>query len=427
MLSPTSHRRADAPYLSYRRRRVRVRCPVAVSRRAGAAPRQISLSFRALICRRRSGTFTLTSRTSIWADRADSAVAERFARSLAPATGARAARASRNVGAAETRIVFRRARPSATRRSDPKAIASTCGQASCTITSSAPRRRVLRHANDPSAPSARDLPRRADRRRRRGRCPPCRSSTGRAFAWRGMHLDVVAPLHAEGVRQEVHRSPRAAQNELVPLASDRRPGLAHRDQEISAAHRRRRLARQHDRRPPACATRRSATFDHKPHGGFYTQDDVREIVAYARERFVTRRPRDRDAGPLAGGDRRLPELGNFGDTIKPWTMWGVTQLHPQSVGHDDRVHAGRAHRGDGALSRASSSTSAATKRPSTSGRRARARRRRRIRRALGDRRTENELQSWFTTQMDAFLTVARTPARRLGRDPRGRPRAERGR
>ena len=27
-------------------------------------------------------------------------------------------------------------------------------------------------------------------------------------------------------------------------------------------------------------------YDRKPHGGFYTQDDVREIVAYARERFV---------------------------------------------------------------------------------------------------------------------------------------------
>ena len=34
------------------------------------------------------------------------------------------------------------------------------------------------------------------------------------------------------------------------------------------------------------ATRRDAPFDKKRHGGFYTQDDVREIVAYARERFV---------------------------------------------------------------------------------------------------------------------------------------------
>src|SRR5439155_14626471 len=27
-------------------------------------------------------------------------------------------------------------------------------------------------------------------------------------------------------------------------------------------------------------------FDREPHGGFYSQDDVREIVAYARDRFV---------------------------------------------------------------------------------------------------------------------------------------------
>ena len=30
-----------------------------------------------------------------------------------------------------------------------------------------------------------------------------------------------------------------------------------------------------------------AQFDGKRHGGFYTQDDVREIVAYAADRFIT--------------------------------------------------------------------------------------------------------------------------------------------
>ena len=72
---------------------------------------------------------------------------------------------------------------------------------------------------------------------------------------------------------------------------------------------------------------------------------------------------------------------------------GRHELHPQSVRHDDRVHAGRAHRSDGALSRRRSSTSAATKRPRRSGRRARARRQR----MQGARAstTRDELQSWF--------------------------------
>lgn len=28
-------------------------------------------------------------------------------------------------------------------------------------------------------------------------------------------------------------------------------------------------------------------FDGKPYGGFYTQDEIREIVKYAQERYVT--------------------------------------------------------------------------------------------------------------------------------------------
>ena len=41
-------------------------------------------------------------------------------------------------------------------------------------------------------------------------------------------------LHAEGVREEVHRSAGASQDESLSLASDRRPGMADRDQEVSA-------------------------------------------------------------------------------------------------------------------------------------------------------------------------------------------------
>lgn len=33
--------------------------------------------------------------------------------------------------------------------------------------------------------------------------------------------------------------------------------------------------------------RASPLWDERPHGGFYTQDDIREIVAYAAERHIT--------------------------------------------------------------------------------------------------------------------------------------------
>ena len=62
------------------------------------------------------------------------------------------------------------------------------------------------------------------------------------FAWRGMMLDVCPALHAQGIRQEVHRPARAAQVQHPPLAPDRRSGLAHRDQALSPADRDRRVA-----------------------------------------------------------------------------------------------------------------------------------------------------------------------------------------
>src|SRR5216110_3407086 len=56
----------------------------------------------------RSGWFQLTPRTVIWSDRADSAVAVRFARAIAPATGFQP-RVAVGSSASGRRIVFRRA------------------------------------------------------------------------------------------------------------------------------------------------------------------------------------------------------------------------------------------------------------------------------------------------------------------------------
>ena len=57
------------------------------------------------------------------------------------------------------------------------------------------------------------------------------------------------PLHAQVVRAQVHRPAGAAQAQHLPLAPDRRPGLAHRDQEVPEAHRGRRVAQGDAGRP----------------------------------------------------------------------------------------------------------------------------------------------------------------------------------
>src|SRR5262249_18871069 len=65
-------------------------------------------------------------------------------------------------------------------------------------------------------------------------------------------------------------------------------------------------------------------YDKKSRGGFYTQDDVREIVAYARERFVRVVPEIEMPGHSQAAIAAYPSLGNFGDTVRVWDQWGVS-------------------------------------------------------------------------------------------------------
>ena len=97
----------------------------------------------------------------------------------------------------------------------------------------------------------------------------------------------------------------AAQAQRAAPAPDRRPGLADRGPALSAADRGRRLAAgSMVGRAPTAAER-----DGRPHGGYYTTDDLREIVAYAAERLDHRRARDRRARAQPGRHRRLSRTG----------------------------------------------------------------------------------------------------------------------
>lgn len=64
-------------------------------------------------------------------------------------------------------------------------------------------------------------------------------------------------------------------------------------------------------------------FDGRPHGGFYTQDDIRELVAYARDRFVTIVPEIEMPGHSQAAIAAYPELGNTGAALPVFTAWGV--------------------------------------------------------------------------------------------------------
>ncbi|MDI3389952.1 beta-N-acetylhexosaminidase [Streptomyces sp. B-S-A8] len=74
--------------------------------------------------------------------------------------------------------------------------------------------------------------------------------------------------------------------------------------------------------------RASPLWEDRPHGGFYTQDDIREIVAYARERHIRVVPEVDIPGHSQAAIAAYPELGNTDvvDTaaLGVWDTWGIT-------------------------------------------------------------------------------------------------------
>nr|WP_313672720.1 beta-N-acetylhexosaminidase [Streptomyces fulvorobeus] len=74
--------------------------------------------------------------------------------------------------------------------------------------------------------------------------------------------------------------------------------------------------------------RASDLWDETPHGGYYTQDDIREIVAYAAARHIQVVPEIDIPGHSQAAISAYPELGNTDvidtSTLPVWDNWGVS-------------------------------------------------------------------------------------------------------
>ena len=71
--------------------------------------------------------------------------------------------------------------------------------------------------------------------------------------------------------------------------------------------------------------RNSGKYDGKPYGGFYTQEEAREIVAYAADRYITVIPEIDMPGHMMGALHAYPELGCTGGPYDVWCQWGVSE------------------------------------------------------------------------------------------------------
>ncbi len=142
-------------------------------------------------------------------------------------------------------------------------------------------------------------------------------------------------------------------------------------------------------------------YDGIPHGGFYSQDDLREIVAYAKARYITVVPEIEMPGHAVAAISAYPELGVTGEPMEVATRWGVFtdifNAEPSTIRFLQNVlsevmtifpgpyiHVG-GDEANKAKWQASPRIQARIK-------------------ELGVA-DEHELQSWFIRQMDTFLTA----------------------
>ncbi|MEF2525273.1 beta-N-acetylhexosaminidase [Streptomyces sp. CS62] len=147
---------------------------------------------------------------------------------------------------------------------------------------------------------------------------------GPRFAWRGMMLDVARHFTPkEGVLRHLDLLAAHKLNVLhLHLTDDQgwRIEIARHPRLTEVGAWRPRSRRGH---------RASQLWDETPHGGFYTQDDIREIVAYAAERHIALVPEIDLPGHSQAAIAAYPELGNTDvvDTaaLGVWDDWGVSE------------------------------------------------------------------------------------------------------
>ncbi|MFG2290827.1 beta-N-acetylhexosaminidase [Streptomyces sp. NPDC048595] len=163
--------------------------------------------------------------------------------------------------------------------------------------------------------------------------PPQTIEDAPRFGWRGMLLDVARHfLPKDGVLRYLDLLAAHKLNVLhLHLTDDqgwrieihRYPALT----ETGAWRERTKLGH-----------RASPLWDERPHGGYYTHDDIREIVAYAAQRHITVVPEIDVPGHSQAAIAAYPELGNTDvvDTtsLKVWDTWGV---NPNVLAPTDNV------------------------------------------------------------------------------------------
>jgi len=341
----------------------------------------------------RSGRFALTGRTAIWTDAAAAAIGRQFAGYVEPATGF-TLRVQRAGSAPASGIQFRIDRSLA--RLGPEGYVLDVRPARIVARAAAPAGlfyavQTLRQLLPPQ------IFRGAPAGQTAWTIPAVSIEDQPRFGWRGAHLDTgrhfmpkefvkkyidLIALHKlntfhwhltedQGWRLEIKQYPK-----LTDVGAWRKETIVGRNRRDAQAQ-----------------------YDGKRHGGFYTQEDAREIVAYAKARFVTVVPEIEMPGHAMAAIASYPELG-LGDPVEVATRWGVfsdiLNAEPSTVTFMQNVLTEVMAIFPGRYIHVGGDEADKTKWKTNERIQARIKEL-----GVGD---EHGLQSWFIRQMDAFLT-----------------------
>ncbi len=146
------------------------------------------------------------------------------------------------------------------------------------------------------------------------------------FAWRGLHLDVGR-----------HFFPVTFIKKYIDLMSHYKLNTFHwhltEDQgwriEIKKYPKLQQIAAYRKETVIGRATTRTRNepheYDTTRHGGYYTQEEVKEVVAYAAQRYITVVPEIEMPGHALAALAAYPELGCTGGPYETATTWGIFQ------------------------------------------------------------------------------------------------------
>lgn len=130
------------------------------------------------------------------------------------------------------------------------------------------------------------------------------------FSWRGMHLDVGRHFFGKKFVEE-----------YIDLISRYKFNVFH--WHLTEDQGWRIEIRKYPKLTSIGSWRKETLGDGQPHGGFYTQDEIREVVAYAQERFVTIVPEIEMPGHSTAAIAAYPELSCTGGPFEVQTKWRV--------------------------------------------------------------------------------------------------------